>query len=196
MFMLFSRLCAEMCRSREGLDACLQAEYHIRKAAQIRPELLKTGLYLRILTNLGIMYTDQERWDEAFGWHNAAIDTCIKLGMQTECSLGNLRQNLAGTYLWKGDLEKADEVIRLALTEPNTNPMGAKFTLGNILWKQKKLDEAITVHTQTLQHYSAELGPNHPVTADSWHKLGSLFEMHEYSRQDTNEAEYVEFRTA
>lgn len=189
MYLLFSRLCGEMSRSLEGLNASIEAEKHIMIAAEIKPNLLKTGQYLRILTNLGIMYTDLEKWEEALKWHNMAVDTCIQLGMQKECSLGNLRQNLAGTYLWKGELEKAEETVRQSLTEPNTSPMGATFTLGNVLWKQNRLDEAVIVHKQTLHDYSESLGANHPVTADSWFKLGSLFMIPQYSGYDLEESE-------
>lgn len=189
MYLLFSRLCGEMGRAEEGLEASLAAEKHIMIEAKTNPKLLKTGQYLRILTNLGIMYTDLENWDEALKWHNVAVDTCIQLGMEKESSLGNLRQNLASTYLWKGDLQKAEEVVRQALKEPNNSPMGATFTLGNVLWKQNRLDEAFTVHKQTLHDYSESLGANHPVTSDSWMKMGSLFGMAEYSGYSLEESE-------
>ena len=178
-----------MSRAQEGLEAGIEAEKHIMIAAGTKPGLLHTGQYLRILTNLGIMYTGCEVWDQALEWHNVALDTCIRLGMEKESRLGNLRQNLAGTYLWKGDLETAEKVISLALTEPNANPMGATFTMGNVLRKQKRLEEAVVVHTETLQDYSKELGTNHPVTADSWRKLGSLFELREYSGYGLEESE-------
>lgn len=183
-----------MSRAQRGLDASLAAEKHIMIAAKTKPELLRTGQYLRILTNIGIMNTALEDWDEALKWHNKACDTCIELGMQEESSLGNLRQNLAGTYLWrgdetKGDLEKAEEVVRQSLTEPNQNPMGAMYTLGNVLLKQGRLDEAVEMHRKTKDAYTKSLGSTHPVVAGGWRKLGSLYEMPEYSGYDLEEAE-------
>jgi tetratricopeptide (TPR) repeat protein len=189
MYLLFARLCGEMSRAQEGLDASIQAEKHILRAAKTNPKLLKTGQYSRILTNLGIMHTDLGNWDEALKWHNLAVQTCVQLGKQKEFSLGNLRQNLAGTYLWKGDLQKAEELVRLALTEPNTSPMGATYTLGNVLWKQNRIEEALKVHKQTLLDYSASLGANHPVTANSWRKMGSLFQTPGHPGYDLQESE-------
>jgi tetratricopeptide (TPR) repeat protein len=191
MYLLFARLCGEMSRAQEGLAASIQAEKHILIAAKTKPGLLKTGQYSRILTNLGIMHTDLGNWDEALKWHNRAVENCIQLGKQKEFSLGNLRQNLAGTYLWKGDLQRAEGIVRLALTEPNTSPMGATFTLGNVLWKQKRIEEALEVHKQTLLDYSASLGASHPVTANSWLKMGTLLQTPGHPGFDLEESEYA-----
>ena len=189
MYSIYARLCAEMCNSKEGLIAAINAEKHVMIAAQDRPDLLKTGQYLRILTNLGILHTDVGNWDEALKWHHLAIETCINCGMQKESSLGNLTQNLAGTYLWKGELEKAEEVVRRALTEPNSTPMAANFTLGTILWKQGRIRESLDLHKQVLTDYINLLGPTHPVTANSWRRVGCLFATCDYSGRDLSEAE-------
>lgn len=186
---IFARLCAEMCNTKDGLVAAINAEKHVMIAAQDRPELLKTGHYLRILTNLGILHTDAGNWDEALKWHHLAVETCVKWGMQKESSLGNLTQNLACTYLWKGDLDKAEEVVRRSLTEPNLSPMAANFTLGTILWKQGRIKEALTVHKQVLTDYVALLGHTHPVTANSWRRIGCLLSATNYSDRDLSEAE-------
>jgi tetratricopeptide (TPR) repeat protein len=160
-------------------------------AAKTKPKLVKMGQYSRILADIGIMHNNLSNWDEALEWYNLAVQTCFQLGKQKEFILGDLRQNLTGTYLWKGDLQNAEEPVRLALTEPNTSPMGAAYTLGNVLRKQTRIEEALEVHKQTLLDYSTSLGANHPVTGNSWRKMGSLFQTHGHPGYDFQDSEYV-----
>lgn len=109
--------------------------------------------------------------------------------MEVESSLGNLLQNLGGTYLWSGQLGKAKAILDEALESPNTNREAAEYTLGNWMIKVHRYDEAIKIHRGVLQVYIDQLGMSHPVTADSWHKLGCLLAMPEHSGQDLKEAE-------
>lgn len=183
------RLCCEMTRNEEACEAILLAREHLEEAGKSNVDLLKTTLYVRILSNLGISHTAINEFEKAEKYHLEAIKHCRKLGMEVESSLGNLLQNLGGTYLWSGQLDKAKAILDEALEAPNTNREAAEYTLGNWMIKAHRYDEAIKIHRGVLQVYIGQLGMNHPVTADSWHKLGCLMAMPEYSGQDLKEAE-------
>ncbi|KAH7310957.1 hypothetical protein BKA65DRAFT_543014 [Rhexocercosporidium sp. MPI-PUGE-AT-0058] len=103
--------------------------------------------------------------------------------------MGNLTQNLGSCYLWSEDLEKAKETISLALSQTNKNRERALYTYGNLMLRLKRYDEALALHKEVLQTYLSDLGPEHPITADSWHKVGRIFTTADYSGSNLKEAE-------
>lgn len=185
------RLCLEESRARDALKAIESAHRYMLQAANKDPSLIKTPLYIRILSNLGIANLAMERYRESERFHKLAISRCVELELQDQVSIGNLTQNLGSCYLWSGNLEKAEETVRLALCQQNKNREFAQYTLGNIMLRLKRYDEALTLHKEVLQTYMTELGPEHPTTADSWHKIGRIFTIAEFSGCDAKEAEYI-----
>jgi tetratricopeptide (TPR) repeat protein len=178
-----------MVRSRDAVNAIELAKSHLDQAAKERPELLESTFYIRLLSNHGIAYVAVERYAESEEFHRQAIEHCERLGMEKECSMGNLMQNLGSCYLWGGDLQRAYDILQEALLQPNVNREGAQYTLGNVMLRLKKYDEAIALHKEALQVYLKEIGPSHPTTGDSWHKIGTIFAMPEFSGHDLHEAE-------
>ncbi|KAG4438253.1 hypothetical protein IFR05_006281 [Cadophora sp. M221] len=183
------RLCLEESRSQDALEAIEIAHEHMLLAADKDPSVLETTLYIRILSNLGVANLAVERFSESEKFHKLAISRCSELGMQEQCSMGNLTQNLASCYLWSGNLEKAEETISLALSQTNKNREGAQYTHGNLMLRLKRYDEALALHKEVLQTYLSDLGPEHPTTADSWHKIGRIFTIGGCSSRNAKEAE-------
>ena len=166
------------------------ARWHIEQIAKADLNALKSTLYIRILSNLGIACLAVEKYAESEKFHNEAIDLCAQLGMEEQCSIGNLMQNLGSCYVWSGALEEAEDRLKRALAQPNKNHReGAKYTIGNLLLRLKRYEEALTLYREVLQIYIAELGLGCPTTADSWHKIGSIFSMPSFPGRDLSEAE-------
>ncbi|EUC45997.1 hypothetical protein COCMIDRAFT_25875 [Bipolaris oryzae ATCC 44560] len=189
VYFAHGRLCCETSRQLQALEEIVQSHTHIRKAAVHKPCLLKTTLYIRILSNLGITHTAVERFEEAEVYHKTAIQHCKDLGMDKECSIGNLMQNLANCYLWGNKLTEAKEMLDQAQLHPNTAPEAVDYTLGNWMLKNQRYDEAMQLHTRVLALYAKHLGQKHPVTADSWHKVGTMFANKAFSGYNPTEAD-------
>ncbi|PSN69721.1 hypothetical protein BS50DRAFT_585247 [Corynespora cassiicola Philippines] len=174
---------------RQALHEIQLSYKHVERAANKNPTLLNTTLYVRILSNLGITHTAVELFDKAEEYHLRAIAHCKALKMEKECSMGNLVQNLANCYLWGGRMDDAQRALTEAYTCPVTSPSAIDYTLGNWMMKKHRYDEAAQLHMKALEQYTNELGQKHPVTADSWHKMGTLFATEEYSKHDIQKAE-------
>jgi tetratricopeptide (TPR) repeat protein len=142
-----------------------------------------------VWSDLGVANLAVKRYSESEKFHKLAISRCSELGIQEQCSMGNLTQNLGSCYLWSEDLEKAKETISLALSQTNKNRERALYTYGNLMLRLKRYDEALALHKEVLQTYLSDLGPEHPITADSWHKVGRIFTTADYSGSNLKEAE-------
>ncbi|OJD10865.1 hypothetical protein AJ78_08235, partial [Emergomyces pasteurianus Ep9510] len=188
LYFYHARLCQEENRSHDALEAVQLASQHIDEAIKTDASLLNSTLYVRILSNQGIVHLAVEKYAESEKYHKRAIEHCVKMGMQEQCSIGNLTQNLGSCYLWSGDLAKAEVTLGEALTQPNKNAEGAKYTMGNLLLRLEKYDEALALHKEVLHTYIEDLGPDHLTTSDSWHKLGSIFCLPEFPGRDLKEA--------
>lgn len=189
LYFYHCRLCEEECRAQDALDAIVLARWHIEQAARMHPEVLDSTFYVRILSNHGIAHLALENYVESETFHKEAIGLCGRLGLQEQCSMGNLMQNLAACYLWSGKLAQAENTLNEAMLQPNKNREGAVYTRGNLLLRLARYDEALLLHKEVLQVYIDELGPWHPTTADSWHKLGSIFIIPAFASRDLKEAE-------
>ncbi|OAX81827.1 hypothetical protein ACJ72_03830 [Emergomyces africanus] len=189
LYFYHARLCQEENRSHDALETVQLASHHMDEAIKTDPGLLNSTLYVRILSNQGIVHLAVEKYAESEMYHKRAIAHCVKMGMQEQCSIGNLTQNLGSCYLWSGDLAKAEPTLRRALKQPNKNAEGAKYTMGNLLLRLQKYDEALALHKEVLHTYIEDLGPDHLTTSDSWHKLGSIFCLPEFPGRDLKGAE-------
>jgi tetratricopeptide (TPR) repeat protein len=154
------RLCLEESRAQDALEAIESAHQHILQAADKDTGILNTPLYIRVLSNLGIVNLAMGRYSQSENFHKLAIGRCAELGTQEQCSMGNLTQNLGSCYLWSGDLEKAEETLRLALSQTNKNRESAQYTLGNIMLRLKRYNEALTLHREVLQTYLTDPDPS------------------------------------
>ncbi|KAL4821140.1 hypothetical protein BDW67DRAFT_180684 [Aspergillus spinulosporus] len=191
MYFHYTRMTTEDGKLREALSSIQLSRFHVEEAAKHNPSTRKTPLYIRIISNQGVGYTAVEKFVESERFHLEAIAACVEHGLEELCSLGNLTQNLGSCYLWMGDLERAQQTLELALTQPNRNREGAMYTMGNLLLRLKRYDEALNLHKEVLQIYMDTLGPEHLITADSWYKLGCIFLIDGFEGTDRTEAEYV-----
>jgi len=103
--------------------------------------------------------------------------------------MGNLMQNLGSCYLWQGELEKSKNLLDQAMQQPNEYPEAAKYTMGNIYLAMQENEPALELHSEALEIYKRKRGLNHPTTADSCHKVGSILAMKGFARRDLVRAE-------
>ncbi|CAN9097052.1 unnamed protein product [Alternaria alternata] len=189
VYFIHGRLCCETSRQQQALEEIVLSHQYLMLASAQNPELLKTTLYIRILSNLGITHTAVERFEEAERYHKAAIEQCRILHMEKECSMGNIMQNLANCYLWGGRMSEAKRALDEARLQPTTSPEAVDYTLGNWMMKSQRYEEALRLHKEVLILYAKELGKEHPVTADSLHKTGTLFARKDSADYNAREAE-------
>ncbi|RYN36471.1 hypothetical protein AA0119_g12327 [Alternaria tenuissima] len=189
VYFIHGRLCCETSRQKQALEEIALSHEHLMLASGKRPELLETTLYIRILSNLGITHTAVGRFEEAEEFHKTAIEQYRLLHMERECSMGNILQNLANCYLWSGKMSDAKQTLDEARSQPTTSPEAIDYTLGNWMIKSQRYEEALRLHKEVLILYAKVLGPEHPVTADSWHKMGTLFARRDHAGYDAQEAE-------
>lgn len=162
---------------------------YIDEAANENPDLHRAALYKSILSAHGNACTGMEHYAESERLLLQAIECCMKLGMEEEWSLGNLTQNLANCYLWSSNLRKAELTANRALNQPNTNPEAAKYTMGNIMLRMGRYDEALSFHKDALATYCQTMGPDHLTSSDSWYKLGCILSIPKFADHHIEEAE-------
>lgn len=106
------------------------------------------------LTNLGVIYNDLERYDDAEKCYLNSIEYKKKLGDTLGVAI-NL-SNLSSVYSKKGDLSKAFAVIDEAhsITVRLNNLLWMAITeinMGDVLFQQKKYDQAIDWANKSLE---------------------------------------------
>ncbi|KAL3479803.1 hypothetical protein BJX99DRAFT_255237 [Aspergillus californicus] len=189
MYFHYTRMTTEDGKLREALDAIQLARFHVDEAAKTNPAAHTSPLYIRIISNQGVAHLAAENYAASEKFHLEAIRVCVALGLQETCSLGNLTQNLGSCYLWWGDLQRAQVTLEEALRQPNKNREGAMYTMGNLLLRLGRFEDALGIHKEVLRIYTETLGPEHLITADSWYKLGCIFSVEEFAGFDRVEAE-------
>jgi tetratricopeptide (TPR) repeat protein len=79
--------------------------------------------------------------------------------------MGDLMQCIGACFLWKGDHDRAEDVLYRALLENcgenNENRGGALYTLGNVYLRQRKYNDALRLHQKVLEMYTKDLGKMH-----------------------------------
>jgi tetratricopeptide (TPR) repeat protein len=138
-------------------------------------------------------YTGAGRYNEAEQYLKKCIAIGKKPGATTRCVLGDFMQCLGACYLWRGDLQQAEDVLCKAIQEScganNENRGGALYSLGNVYYKQQRYAEALLKHREVLELYTKDLGNNHHWVADSCHKVGSILATDEFEGKDLIQAE-------
>jgi tetratricopeptide (TPR) repeat protein len=154
------------------------------------PDLEFANTYLsRLYSQFGNSLTGSGRYTESEFYHDKAIRLTKALGKPTPRQMGILYANLGSTLLWKGDLSKAEDVLKRALLEHDRILECNKYALANVYIRQKRLDEAFQLHSEVLELFSRDLGRSHHATADSCHKVGSILTMKEFSGRNLQDAE-------
>lgn len=103
--------------------------------------------------------------------------------------------------LWSaGDVIGAIGLLRRALDDLNPSPEGncsarvdLLSTLGEILFEQRRLDQALTAYSEAWERHVRQAGANHPNSLAAQGDLAAvLFELGRYDQADRLEAEAFE----
>lgn len=146
---------------------------------------------LIICSSLSTALVGAKRYNEAGKCHRDAIKFSEGIGNLSNRRLGTLYANLGSCLLWKGDFTQAEAVLQPALLQYGRNLECNLYALGNVYLAQNRYDKALDLHQEVLELSSSRLSHNHHCTADSCHKVGSIFTLKEFSRQNLGEAECV-----
>jgi tetratricopeptide (TPR) repeat protein len=137
-------------------------------------------------------YTGAYRFDDAETYLNKALAVAQEPGAETHSVLGDFMQCLGACYLWKGELQKAEDNLCRALLGrcgENDEYRGALCSVGNVYLKQRRYSEALRMHQEVLERYTKDLGNAHHWVADSCHKIGSIFAVPDFADGSLLEAE-------
>lgn len=131
-----------------------QAKFWYKKALETQPD------YAEVYANLGSLYAQQQQWENAVLTYRKAIKVNPELA-------GNYR-NLAKVLTQLNQLEEADECWYTALKlEPEWATLTEHLMLGNKLFKQKKVEQAVVCYLNAIQ---AE-----PNGFEPYHNLGEAY---------------------
>jgi len=97
-----------------------------------------------IYANLGSLYAQQAKWQEAIA--------CYKQAIELAPEFAGAYRNLARVLTQTGNLQKAADCWYRALNlEPDWATAKDHYTLGNTLWTQKQLERAAHCYRQAIQ---------------------------------------------
>ncbi|CAG7955633.1 unnamed protein product [Penicillium nalgiovense] len=134
------------------------------------------------LHNLGTLYSDQGKLNEAEEMYQRALAGCEKaLGPDHTSTLDTVN-NLSILYASHGKLKDAEEMYQRALAgkekalgPDHTSTLDTVHKLGTLYKNQGKLNEAGEMYQRALAGYKKALGPDHTSTLDTVHNLGTLY---------------------
>jgi tetratricopeptide (TPR) repeat protein len=112
---------------RQSHDEMDKAFFHYQRAAEIRPR------YVEAQVNLGTMYLNQQKWEDALQHFSVAVD------VRPDYDLGYVRKGAALAAL--GKLDEAESTLRRALQLDPQYPE-TYWRLGEVLVREKKPEEA------------------------------------------------------
>ncbi|KAH0533941.1 hypothetical protein FGG08_007450, partial [Glutinoglossum americanum] len=142
--------------------------------------------------NLGLLYVDQGKLDEAEKMYQRALQGYEKAWGPDHTSTLNTVNNLGNLYAGQGKLGEAEKMYQRALQgkekawgPDHTSTLNTVNNLGNLYADQGKLGEAEKMYQRALQGYEKAWGPDHTSTLDTVNNLGSLYK----SRSKLDEAE-------
>jgi tetratricopeptide (TPR) repeat protein len=146
-----------------------------------RPNEIYDTSYLHGLHNLGALYRDQGKLDEAEAMYQRSLAGKEKaLGPEHTSTLDTVN-NLGVLYQDQGKLDKAEAMYQRvlagkekALGPEHTSTLRTVNNLGILYWDQGKLDEAEAMHQRAPAGYEKALGPEHPSTLRIFNNLGDL----------------------
>ena len=144
----------------------------------------------RLYSCLGNALTAADRFDEAEEYHQSALITAPKVDeSRSSTRIGSLYANLGSCLLWQGKYAEAEDLLRKALVRHDRGLECSLYALGNVYLRQGKLESALDVHRKVLESFSATLGHFHHTVADSCHKVGSIYALHDFKYRDMQQAE-------
>ncbi|CAJ2505652.1 Uu.00g130460.m01.CDS01 [Anthostomella pinea] len=132
--------------------------------------------------NLGLLYSDQGKLNEAEEMYQRALQGKEKLLGPNHISTLDTVNNLGNLYSDQDRLKEAEEMYQRALKGykkalgPNhTSTLDTVNNLGNLYSDQGELKEAEKMYHRALQEKEQALGPDHTLTLDTVHNLANLY---------------------
>jgi serine/threonine protein kinase/tetratricopeptide (TPR) repeat protein len=128
---------------------------------------------------MGLLLTNQAKWDEAAGFTRNAVRLAGELGEQGKNLWGDAMLNLAGLAADRGDLEDAESMYREVLAmwekaDSDFGPAWVRHNLAGVLYKKGDYEEAETLFREALEGFRKTRGNEYPMVASTLHGLGKL----------------------
>jgi serine/threonine-protein kinase len=148
---------------------------------RIRLDLEHGAEWVRLLHAIASNLRAQQRFEDAIKYHLRAEEGARALPESEHATLGNVLQGLAFTYGESGDYANAERYAREALPllegavfEGHDLYANGLNTLGHILRRQFKLEEAEPLFRRFVQRQTEMLGKNHFLVARAQNNLATL----------------------
>ncbi|KAN0067820.1 HET domain containing protein [Elaphomyces granulatus] len=136
----------------------------------------------RELDNLGYLYANQDKLDEAEKMYQRALQGKEKAWGPDHTSTLFTVNNLGTLYADQGKLDEAEKMYQRALQgqekawgPDHTSTLNTVNNLGTLYADQGKLDEAEKMYQRALQGQEKAWGPDHTSTLDTVNNLGALY---------------------
>ncbi|KAN0070367.1 TPR-like protein [Elaphomyces granulatus] len=134
---------------------------------------------LDTVNNLGVLYADQGKLDEAEKMYQRALQGKEKAWGPDHTSTLDTVNNLGTLYADQGKLDEAEKMYQRALQgkekawgPDHISTLNTVNNLGLLYADQGKLDEAEKMYQRALQGYEKAWGPGHTSTLDTVNNLG------------------------
>ena len=190
---MHGRLATETCQPRLSLHLFERALFYFQQQVSTDVDYLShsSKMYLsRLHSCLGNALTAASRFSEAEGCHQSALDSACGIeGPQSPTRIGSLHANLGSCLLWQGKYAEAEDILRKALLRHDRGLECAWYALGNVYLRQGQLNHAFETHRKVLESFSTTLGHSHHTVADSCHKVGCIYALHNFKDRDLYQAE-------
>ncbi|PZC89039.1 TadD, Flp pilus assembly protein TadD, contains TPR repeat protein [Pyrenophora tritici-repentis] len=140
---------------------------------------------LSTVNNLGLLYVDLGRLDEAEKMYQRALQGYEKAwGLEHTSTLNtlNILNNLGNLYAGLGRLDEAEKMLQRALQGKekawgleHTSTLDTVNDLGNLYADLGRLEEAEKMYQRALQGFEKAWGPEHTSTLSTVNNLGILY---------------------
>jgi tetratricopeptide (TPR) repeat protein/predicted Ser/Thr protein kinase len=167
-----------------GLGDYEAAALHCEKALKLRRAELgeDDSKTLSSMSDLGVVYERQERWDEAERLHLGALEGRRRLLGADHADTLMSMSNLGTLYFRRGRYDEAEPLLvealeqtRRALGDKHPSTLNPMNNLANVYAEQGRYDEAEPLMLNTLELKRQVLGEEHPKTLVSVNNLATLY---------------------
>lgn len=142
----------------------------------------------RAYSQFGNSLNGAGRFKESEHYHMEAIRLAHEIDTLSSIQKGYLHTNLGSCYLWAGEIDKAERLLRYVLHSYCANLDCTLYALANVSLRQGKFHEALVMHERACQLFRIALGDSHHFVADSLHKIGCIMSISEYANRDLDKS--------
>ncbi len=137
---------------------------------------------LNAVHNLGLLYADQGKMEEAEAMYQRALKGFEKAWGPEHTFMLNTVNNLGGLYAKQGKMKEAEVMYRRALKgrekawgPEHTSTLDTVNNLANLYENQDKTEEAEIMYRRALKGYEKAWGPEHTSTLGTVNNLANLY---------------------